>query len=109
MCFFRKKKVSDMTKQDRELIELNEKSVESLIVLANGNANLIKELNVLKEKIKYLIASDKAKIYDYDKTIKNKIGDLRIALTRSDGSDNRSIKQLIAEIDLAIADRNAWD
>lgn len=108
MCFFRKKKVSELTKQDRELIEFNEKSVESLIVLTNGNANLIKALKELQEKIKYLIASDKAKIYDYDKMIKNKIGDLRIALTRSEGADNRNIDQLIAEIDLAIADRNAW-
>lgn len=108
MCFFRKKKVSDLTTQDRELIEFNAKSVESLIVLAKGNFDLIKELNVLKEKIKYLIASDKAKIYDYDKAIKNKIGDLKIALTRSEGADNKSIQQLIAEIDLAVADRNVW-
>lgn len=105
--FFKKKKTADRTKEDRELIEFNEKSVESLIVLAKGNDELVKQLKAMQEKIKYLIASDKAKVCDYDKTIGNKIGDLRIALTKSEGAENSKIEQLFSEIEIAVTDRNA--
>ena len=104
--FFRKKKIADKVKEDRELVEANSKAIEALIILANDNASVINELNNLQEKLKYLIPSDKSKVADYDKMIKNKIGDLRIVLTKSDGEVTKKATDILTDIKLAIADRN---
>lgn len=106
MCFFKKKKMGEKTKEDRELIEANSKSIEALIILAKDNDELIKQFKQLRETVKFLIASDKSKVLDYDSKIKNLIGDLRIALTKSDGEGSKKIDDLIVELKLAIADRN---
>ena len=91
---------------DRELIEQNAKSVEALIVLAEDNAELVEELRDLQNTLKYLIPSTDSKVWDYDKSIKNKIGDLRIALTKSDGENSKKSDEILTEIKLAVADRN---
>ncbi len=106
MCFFRKKKVADKVKEDRELVGANSKSIEALIILAKDNVVIVNELQGLQEKLKYLIPSDNSKVVDYDKKIKNLIGDLRIVLTKSDGEANKKATDLLTEIKLAIADRN---
>lgn len=66
MCFFRKKKVAEKVKEDRELVEGNSKAIEALIILANNNDVVINELQGLQEKLKYLIPSDNSKVVDYD-------------------------------------------
>ncbi len=107
MLFFRKKKTAIQTKEDREIIEHNSKSINALIVIAGKNEAMIKKLKALQELLKYLIASEKAKIIDYDKKIKNKLGDLRIALTKADGEDSVKADDIVADIKLIVADRNA--
>lgn len=107
MLFFKKKKSSDRSKEDRDLIQSNSQSIDALIILAKDRASLISDLKALQEKLKYLIPSDQAKIIDYDKTIRNKLGDLRIALTKSDDELSKKVSNILTEIQLAIADRNA--
>lgn len=107
MCLFKKNKTSEKTLNDRELIESNSKTIESLIVLASDNTLLIGEFAAIKEKIKYLIPSSNSKIIDKDKQIKNTIGDLRIALTKSNGQSDNKTNELITDLKLVIADRNA--
>lgn len=107
MFLFKKKRVADKTKEDRELISENSKSIDSLLVLASGNENLSEELKVLQEKLKYLIPSSDSKILEYDKTIKNKIGDLRIVLVKADGEDSPKIARIVTDLNLAVADRNS--
>lgn len=107
MCFFRKKKSADKVKEDRELIESNSRAVDALIILAKDNVDVISGLKELQKQIKYLIPSENRKVVDYDKTIGNKIGDLRIVLTKADGEVNKKVENLLTEIKLAIADRNA--
>ena len=97
---------ADVAKDDRELIATNAKSIEALIVLSEDNDEVIDELKDLQEKIKYLMPSTDAKVVDYDKKIKNLIGDLRIALTKSDGEETKKTTGIITDIKLAIADRN---
>ena len=95
--------------EDRELISENERSVDALVILAQqtGNEQFIVELKQLKEKIKYLIPSTDDKVRDYDKKIKNLIGDLRIALVKGDSEVSVKANNLLTQIKLAIADRNA--
>lgn len=107
MCLFKKKQTADKVKEDRELVAQNSKLVDGLIVIAGANEELVKDLQQLKEQIKYLIPSDNSKIVDYDKTVKNKIEDLRIALIKDDGESSKKASALIRDIKLAIADRNA--
>lgn len=107
MCFFRKKKVADKVKEDRELIESNSKAIDALFILAKDNVVIVNILQEVQEKLKYLIPSDKPKVSDYDKSIKNKIGDLRIILTKYDGEETKKAMNILTDIKLAIADRNA--
>ncbi|MCH5162060.1 MAG: hypothetical protein J1G38_01045 [Clostridiales bacterium] len=106
MCFFRRKKDSEKNIDDRELIESNSKAIEALLVLAEDNAELSDKLKELQEKIKYLVPSTDSKVLEADKKIRNLVGDLRIALTKSDGEDSKKVDRYFSEIKLAIADRN---
>lgn len=97
----------DKVKEDREIIEANSKAIEALVVLADDNDEMKNELKELQEKLKYLVPSGDFKVIDGDKKIKNLIGDLRIALTKSDGDDSKKVERNLQEIKLAVADRNA--
>lgn len=106
--FMRKKRRGtdgDRNKEDRDLIAANAASVEALLVLAENNAELIAELKELQEKIKYLMPSVKDDVFELDKKITNLIGDLRIALTKTDGEEDKKTENLIKQIKLTIADR----
>ena len=109
MGLFHRKKAADKSLEDKELISENERSVDALIVLAQqaNNEQFVVELKQLKEKIKYLIPSTDDKVRDYDKKIKNLIGDLRIALVKGDSEVSVKANNLLTQIKLAIADRNA--
>ncbi|MGN0565505.1 MAG: hypothetical protein ACI4IU_02310 [Candidatus Limousia pullorum] len=106
MFLFKKKNQADKTKEARELIAQNAQSVNTLILLARNNQTIIEELNLLQEKLKYLIPSTNSKVVEYDKTIKNKLGDLRIALIKTDGENSKKITELIEDIKIIIDDRN---
>ena len=106
MCF-KKKKAADKVKENRELIEDNSKAIEALIVLSKDNVEIIDDLKELQEKLKYLVPSNDSAVIDYDKKIKNKIGDLKIALTKSDGETSKKATEILMDIKLAIAERNA--
>lgn len=106
MGLFRRKKVADKVKEDRELVETNGKAIEALVVLAGDNAELVGELRDLQEKLKYLIPAEDSKVVDYDKKIRNLIDDLRILFVKSDGESTKKAKNILMDIKLAIADRN---
>lgn len=111
MCFkkirnyFQNNKKAVKTKEDKELVEINSKTVESLIVLAKENEMIVAKLKSLQETIRYLIASGDPKVMDYDKKIRNLLQDLRIALTKSDGQNSKKIDDILVDLDVAIADR----
>lgn len=105
MCFF-KKKASVKRTEDRDLVDMNSKAVESLVVLAEGNEELSGQLRELQEKLRFLIASEKKEVCDFDKKIKNLLEDMRIALTKSDGETSKKVANIVTQIKLAVADRN---
>ena len=74
--FKKRKSVAEKTLDDRELVATNSKAMDALVVT------------------------------DCDKKIKNLIGDMRIALTKSDGEDSKKTDELLTDLKLAIADRN---
>ncbi len=108
MCFFWKKKnLANKNNEDRNLIDINYRSVESLIVLSSDQ-EFTTSLKKLQEQLKYLTPSTSDKVYGYDKKIKGSIEDLKIALTKDgDAQSNTKAKLLIQDIKVLIADRNA--
>ena len=109
MCLFHRKKEADIVKADKQLISENEKTMDVLIVLAEQSKNekIVTEFKQIKEKLKYLIASDNEKVIDFDKKIKNAIEDLRIFLVKDDSGQTPKAEKLITQIKITIADRNA--
>ena len=108
----KRRKMGEKVGNERELISHNERAIESLIVLAKDDEELIQELKRVQEKIKYLTPSDNGKVADYDKKIKNLIEDMRIVLIKADKkSDEETLPakamSILQQIKLAIADRNA--
>lgn len=59
----------------------------------------------LREQIKYLVPSPKAEVLEFDKKIRNLIGDMKIALTKTDGEDDKKTENLLKQIKLTMADR----
>ena len=106
MCFFHKKKASEKAVNDRKLINENAKAVDALIILAEDDEILVKQLQEIQEKIKYLLPSEDDKIYDFDKKIKNLIEDARIALVKADGETSKKVNKALSQIKLTISDRN---
>ena len=113
MHFGRKRrKMAGKVGDEREVIAHNAAAIESLIVLAKDDEELIQELKKLQEKIKYLTPSDNGKVADCDKKIKNLIEDMRIVLVKADKkSDEETLpakaRSILQQIKLTIADRNA--
>lgn len=105
--FFKKKRVADKVKEDKELVEKNYKSIDALMVIAKSHPEIIEELKKTQDLLKYLIPSSDSRILEKDKVIKNKIGDLRIALTKSDGEMSKKTANILSDIEIAVADRNA--
>lgn len=101
------KKNNDRILNDKNLIEESEKAIDTLMILGEDDENLISNLKVIKEKVKYLAPSDDEKIYEFDKRIKNLIEDMRIALVKADRESIKKIKQILAELRIAIVDRNS--
>ncbi len=105
------KKTSDKVKEDRELVEFNATSINSLIVLADDGSDdnaLIDELKELQEKLKYLIASEKSDVVDKDKKIKNLIEDIKVYLAKGGNDKIAKVESAIKQIKLAVADRSAY-
>lgn len=106
MGLFRRKKDSEKVSEDRQLVSTNEKTVDSLIILAKGNDEFVQQLKLLQEKLKYLTPTETAK--DYDKKIKNQIEDLRIVLVKADGQElPKKAENILTQIQVLISDRNA--
>ena len=105
MCF-KRKKTAEIIKENREYIATNAEKIQSLIVLAQDNIQLKKELCELQEEIKYLRPSEAPAVRNCDTKIKNLIDDLKFALNKSGGEDNEKTKKLIQNIRLTVAERN---
>lgn len=105
MFFFGRKKAAQKRGEARELVETNCAATEALLVLAGDNEELVKQLTELREQLKYLVPTEDTPAYD--NKIKNKIGDLRIELTKSEGAESARVQKIIKEIKLLLADRKA--
>lgn len=105
MCF-KKRNKSKLIAQDRELIELNANAVDTLVVLAADNVDIVDALRDLQNKLRYLIASDNAKVYKLDEIIKNQLQDMKLYLNKPKKVEIEGTKEYIREIEVSIVSRN---
>lgn len=105
MCF-KKRNKSKLIAQDRELIELNANAVDTLVVLAGENEEIIGALNDVQNKLRYLIASDNSKVYKVDEIIKNQLQDMKLYLNKPKKVEIEGVKDYIREIEVSIVSRN---
>ncbi len=101
------KKNNDKILNDRNLIEECEKAIDTLIILGEADDELTSNLKIIKEKVKYLVPSNDEKIYEFDKRIKNLIEDMRIALVKADRESMKKLRLILADLRIAIVDRNS--
>lgn len=104
MC--RKRDKSSISAEDRELIENNANAVNTLIVMAKENADVIDALKQLQNKLRYLIASDNQKALKIDGVIQNQLQDMKIYLNKAKTLDLSVIEDSVREIEISIVSRN---
>ncbi len=105
MCFFKKRGNSlDKIKEDRELIATNASFINVAIEEISDSQEFKEKLAATAEQLKYLRPSDKSQVVEYDKSINKQIISLKRALVASDGKPD---EEILKEIKVVIADRNA--
>ncbi len=109
MCFKKKKEVKeeiDVYIEDRKTILLTSQEIDILIEL-DRNKVFKTALLTVQEELKYLSPRDNVVVYEIDKKIRDKIGELRLLFNKLDGQDKDYIESLILEVKVLIKERNA--
>ena len=83
MWFFKKKNKTEQLLNNKHHIEAMAASVDVLISLGQDNEELVAILKEIQDKIKYFNPTQKSDVLDIDKKIENKLGDLKIDLTKA--------------------------
>lgn len=106
--FFKKKKIDkDLIDEDLKIIKTNTQIIDILMVHADVCEPLVEKLKELREKIEFLNPSVKAEVKNADKKIGDKLGDIKIALSKcSAKGEFDGWEKLTREIEVAIAERN---
>lgn len=105
MCCFHKKTEAERNVDDREIIERNAKSVETLKVL--GGETYKAKLDELQEKLKYLIPSTDKEVIRCDEKISDRLDDIKIALNKSGDAPSQKVDDGLQAVYLVLADRGA--
>ena len=106
MCFKKKKKIGEIYTEDRKCVLLSAQEIDVLMVLDKKNYYKAK-FEEMKDQLLYLSPRDNKEVYEIDKKIKDKIGDLKLVLNKSDEDENESVLSIIDNIFVMISERNA--
>lgn len=106
MCFKKKKKIGEIYTEDRKCVLLSAQEIDVLMVLDKKNFYKAK-FEEMKDQLLYLSPRDNKEVYEIDKKIKDKIGDLKLVLNKSDEDENESVLSIIDNIFVMISERNA--
>lgn len=96
-------------------IELSKKSLEDLvsafdilIALAEDNLPLKEKLEEVQDKIRYSSPSTKKEVFEYERRIENRLGDLKLALARAKTRGSyHGAERVLGEIELLLIERNS--
>lgn len=109
MWFFKKKNKTEQLLNNKHHIEAMAASVDVLISLGQDNEELVAILKEIQDKIKYFNPTQKSDVLDIDKKIENKLGDLKIDLTKAkQKGEYANALSLASEIkDVLVVERNS--
>ena len=109
MWFFKRKNKTEQLLNNKHHIEAMAASIDVLISLGQENEELVATLKAIQDKIKYFNPSDKSDVLDLDKKIENKLGDLKIDITKAkQKGEYANALSLANEIkDVLVVERNA--
>jgi hypothetical protein len=110
MCFFHHKKNDNSEKlnSDHGLIDQNAKEVLVLESLSSENPELVKLLQDLEEKLKFLTSSHLDGVVSIDRKISGALDDLKIDLYKGlDEKNIQKVKEGIKRINAMVAERGA--
>lgn len=104
-----KKTEKDVLNTSKDLIAANAQTIEVLVVLAEGDASIIKELRTVQDKLQYLSPSTNEKVKAIDEKINDELGDLKIELSKSKAEDRADkVQTHLKNINLKIAERSTF-
>lgn len=103
MWFFKKKRTTDLVKEDRELVNYNRDTVNILLELAKDDEDLKKELKQLQNELQYLIPSKLETVLNADKKIKSALNEVKTYLA---GKEKSKISASLTDVRVLIAERN---
>ena len=106
MCFKKRKKIGDIYIEDRKCVLLSAQEVDVLILLDKHGYYKAK-FDEMKDQLLYLSPRENKDVYEIDKKIKEKIGDLKLILNKHDDEENDSVLSIIENIFVMIKEREA--
>ena len=104
MCFKRKAVVGNIYTEDRKCILLAAQEIDVLIALDSDGKYKEKFLQ-LKDELLYISPRENKDVYEIDKKIRKKIGDLKLVL--NNGTLDASIDTIVNHIIVMIKERDA--
>ncbi len=106
MCFRKKKTIGEIYIEDRKCVLLSAQEIDVLIALDKKNFYKAR-LEEIKDQLLYLSPRDNKEVYEIDKKIRDKIGDLKLVLNKHEEDEDESVISIMDNIFVMISERNA--
>lgn len=107
MCFKKKKRLAEIYIEDRKTLMLAAQEIDVLIVL-DRDKRFKAKLEALKDELLYLSPRENKDVFEIDKKIKEKIGDLKLILNKSDDDvDIDNVEKIINTMFVMAKERDA--
>ena len=108
MCFFRKKGYKKMLESHEEVVD-NPRNLEATLAYVNDKETVRKEIEEVLRLLKYEVGPSKDKDANkIDHKIANKIGDLKIVLTRDKDDSETKALEILNLIKIDVAERKVY-
>lgn len=105
-CFSKPDK-KELLKDNRELIEANTRILAVCKELAQGE--LSERVERVYESVRYMTPTTRPGALVFDKKINAYAGDLKIALSKENDRGKAQAEDILHDMELAVAERNAYN
>lgn len=106
-CFSKPKK-KELLAESRELIDSNVRTLSVCNELAEDEADIAQKVAAAYDAVRYSTPSASVSVMQADKKINALAGDLKIALTKGRDRDLKHAEEILRDIEIAVAERNAY-
>lgn len=107
MGCFKKKQGYQIADENHKLVEENKRNITVLLTYAEGKEEIVAKLQELVEMIKYMGPTRNKEAIKFDNKIADKIGELKIALSKNGTDVEEKCAGLVQKLKIDIAERLA--